>query len=245
MRGSLIFVVVATGLSLSSRVDAQSEPQLPQQYLSVKLGLSVAGSLSASSDAVTLKHDEGEPAVTVAPVDSKGDLQSPSFAAEVDYIFALHRYFGLGALLGFQTWHSKPAADLLKEGGSYGFDAGAVLQPRLPIGSNFELYLSIPLSLTLSLLNEYKTWTELPHGTQGTAESVGPTFGLGLGVLVGARYALGSHFGLLLELGYQRYMFTHTVQFQISEEVDHDGSGTGLGLNLVTQQFRINAGVFF
>jgi hypothetical protein len=244
MRGSLTIVVVAVGVLLSSRGAAQSEPHLPEQYLAVKLGLSIAGSLDVHSDGHTLNRGEGEPPIKLEPVDKQSSLQSASLAAEVDYMFSAHRLLALGALFGFQSWHSK-AADLTKESTSYGFDVGLVIQPRLPLSSSFELYLSVPLSLTFDLLNEYKTWTDLQHVGKGGAEDVDPAYGYGLGVLLGARYALSGRFGVLLEVGYQRFAFTHDVAFRIDDMVDPMGSGASLGLDMVTQQFRVNAGVFF
>jgi hypothetical protein len=245
MRGSLtIVVVVTTGLLLSSRGSAQSEPQLPAQYLSVKLGLSIGGSLSAHSDARTLKASEDDMPVQLAPIDRDNGLKSASPLAEVAYLFSAHRFFALGPLLGLHSWRSE-AGSALGESSSFGVDLGLVLQPRLPLGKRFELYVSIPLSLTLSILNEYKAWTELQYGDRGAAESVDPTYGWGVGVLVGARYAITSSVGLLLELGWQRYAFTHEVQYRLSSVLDPMGSGSSLDLELATSQFRVNAGVFF
>jgi len=245
MRGSLtIVVVVATGLVLSSRGSAQSNPQLPAQYLAVKLGLSIGGSLTAHSDARTLKASEDDMPVQLAPIDRDNGLKSASPLAEVAYLFSAHRFFAIGPLLGLHSWRSE-AASTLGESTSLGVDLGLILQPRIPLGSRFELYLSIPLNLTLSILNEYRTWTEVQHGDQGAAESVDPAYGWGIGVLVGARYAITSGVGLLLELGWQRYAFTHEVQYRLSSTLDEMGSGTGLDLDLVTSQFRVNAGVFF
>jgi hypothetical protein len=254
MRGSLTVAVIAIGLLLTGRGEAQNEPQLPEQYLSVKLGLGVGGSVHVASDAQTVPPSEnGEPIVLTA-VDGSSDLKTPAFAAEVNYIFSLHRYFGLGGLWGFHTWRSD-AAETLREGTSLGVEVGAVIQPRLPVTENLELYVALPITLTLSILNEYRTWAQAPHVipamqgmpemTQGDAEHVDPAFGYGLGALLGARYAISRNFGVLLEFGYRRFAFTHNVDFRVSETLDSMGSGTAIGLATVTQQFRVNAGVFF
>jgi hypothetical protein len=244
MRGSLTIVVVAVGVLLSSRGAAQSGPHLPEQYLAVKLGLSIAGSVDVHSDGRMLKHSEDDPAIALAAVDKESNLQSASLAAEVDYLFSAHRFLALGALFGFHSWHSE-AADQTGESTSYGFDVGLIVQPRLPLSAQFELYLSVPVGLTLSLLNEYKTWTEFQHLDQGVAEDVDPAYGYGVGVMLGARYALSGRFGVLLEFGYQRFAFTHDIAFRIRDNIDAMGSGTGLGVDLATSQFRVNAGVFF
>jgi hypothetical protein len=221
----------------------------------VKLGLGVGGSVQVGSDAQTLRSSEdgGDP-IVLAPVDATSDLKSPAFTAEVNYIFSVHRNLGIGGLWGFHTWRSE-AAEVTREGTSLGVEVGAVIQPRLPVTENLELYLAIPISLTLSILKEYKAWAETPHVTpatqdmpempQGDAEHVDPAFGYGLGALVGARYALSRDFGVLLEFGYRRFAFTHNVDFRLSETLDNMGSGTTIGLATVTQQFRVNAGVFF
>lgn len=244
MRGSLTVVVIVIGLLLPRRGAAQTEPQLPEQYLSVKIGLGIAGSVSVSSDAQTLRANDADEPVVISALDSKSDLKSGAIAAEIDYIFSAHRYLGIGGLWGFHTWRSQ-AAEQLGEGTSLGFEVGVVIQPRLPLTPSFELYLSLPISLTLSILNEYKAWTDIPHLAQGAAEDVDPTYGYGLGALVGARYSLSRHFGLLLEFGYQRFAFTHDVAFRVSEMEDPMGSGTNIGLAMATSQFRVNAGVFF
>lgn len=244
MRRSLTIVVVAIGVMLSSRGAAQSEPRLPAQYLAVKAGLSIGGSLNVHSDGRMLENSDGEPVIALAPVEKDPNLQSASLAAEVDYLFSAHRFLALGGLFGLHSWHSE-AADLTGESTSFGFDVGFVIQPRLPLSSRFELYLSVPLSLTLSLLNEYKAWTELQHLDQGVAEDVDQAYGFGVGVMLGARYALSGRFGVLLEFGYQRFAFSHEVNFRLHEDPPMMGSGTSLGLDMVTQQFRLNAGVFF
>jgi hypothetical protein len=244
MRGCLTVVVIAIGLLLSRRGAAQTEQQLPEQYLAVKLGIGIAGSASVSSDGQTLRPtDEGQP-IVLAAVDSSSDLNSGAIAAEVDYIFSAHPYFGVGGLLGFHTWRSK-AAEMTGEGTSFGLEVGLVLQPRLPLSKTFELYVSLPISLTLSVLNEYKAWAENTHPMQGVAEDADPTYGYGLGALLGARYAISGQFGLLLEFGYQRFAFTHDVGFRVREDLDDMGSGTNIPLHVATSQFRLNAGVFF
>jgi hypothetical protein len=253
MRGSLTVVVIAIGLLLSRRGAAQTEQQLPDQYLAVKLGIGIAGSVSASSDAQTLRPTDERDTIVLTALDGSSDLKSGAIAAEVDYIFSAHEYFGVGGLLGFHTWRST-AAEGTGEGTSLGFQVGFILQPRVPLSRNFELYVSLPISLTLSLLNEYKAWAEVTHprldagangALQGVAEDADPTYGYGIGALIGARYAISGQFGLLLEFGYQRFGFTHDVAFRVSDALDNMGSGTNIALHTATSQFRLNAGVFF
>lgn len=239
-----VVVVVAIGLGMSSPGSAQSEPQLPRQYLAVKLGLSIGGSLAAHIDASTLKHSKVDAPFVLPAIDRDSRLKSASPLAEIDYLFAAYRHLALGPLLGLHSWRSE-TGEALGEATSLGFDVGLIVQPRLPLGPRFELYLSIPLSLTLSILNEYKAWTELQYLNKGNAERVDPAYGWGIGAVLGARYALTSSVGVLLELGWQRYAVTHDVQFRSTDTPDDTGSGATLGLELATSQFRVNAGVYF
>src|SRR3954451_14165603 len=160
MRGSLTIVVVVTaGLLLSSRGSAQSEPQLPPQYLAIKLGLALAGSVHAHVDGRMLKAGEEDMPVSLATIDRDSALEIPGPFVEIEYLFSAYRMLALGPLLGFHSWRSTAAASA-HEDPSFGVDLGFIIQPRLPLGRRFELYLSIPLSLTLGVLNEYRTWTQ-------------------------------------------------------------------------------------
>ena len=248
MRCSLRIFAVALGLALAPRLAAAQSQELPGAYVAVKGSLGFLGSLNVQSDAKTLESNAKMP-IDLAAVDEQSDLLSAAFGFDVSYVFGVHRFFGIAPLFGIHGWHSEEA-EKHGEGASIVAEVGASLQPRIPLGSRFELYASFPLSLTLSFLNEYKTWTELQQTDammlpKGTAKDVDPSYGYGLGAYVGARYAITGRFGVLTELGYQRYAFTHGVEFQISPDLDVTGIGTTLDLACVVQQFRWNIGVFF
>jgi hypothetical protein len=251
MRGSLSFVFVVLSLVSMPRLGvAQSDTSLPEQYLAIKGSLAFVGSVGVHTDAHTLEKGDDDAQIQVAALEDSSALTTPGLGAEIDYLFSAHRLLAVGGLFGMHTWHSKQA-DSNGEGTNFGFEVGVVIQPRLPLSSKFELYISLPITLTLSILNEYKTWTELRHfdpmtgDPQGTADDVDPNYGYGLGALLGARYAISGSFGVLTELGYQRFAFTHDVDFKISVALDKMGSGAELGVAAVTHQFRWNVGVFF
>ncbi|HKU37788.1 MAG TPA: hypothetical protein VJR89_06570 [Polyangiales bacterium] len=227
----------------ATRGQAQSSASLPDSYLAVKLGLGFAGDLNVDAEGASLRKTNSDMFVNLDPVDATSGL-GLSFAGEAAYLFGLHRNIALGPAWGLHTWRSNAAGDA-GDGTSLGFELSLVTQARVPLGSRLELYVSLPLGMTFSILNEYKTWTNGPNGDVGSAEDVDPTYGFVFGAYLGMRYAVSGTFGLLTELGYQRYAFTHPVEFRIDESEDPMGIGTTLDLGMVTQQVRWNVGVFF
>lgn len=244
MMRACTFVLGVLLFAWSTRTAAQSgDAQLPESYLAIKASLGFAGAAKVHNDAHSLTQN-GEPNPIVIPErDSASDLKT-TIGGEAQYVFSVHRYFGIGALLGMRMWRSANS-ELANEGTSFNFDFGVAPQLRLPLSPRLEVYVAVPLSLVLSVLREHKTWSELPNAALGTAASASPAYGFALGALAGARFAIGGTFGVLAEVGYQRYAFTHDVQFHIREELDAMGLGTTLELDVVTEQLRVNVGVFF
>ena len=242
MRGSAIFVVAVLGICLATtRGAAQTSPTLPPAYAAVKGGLAPLGGLSADHEGASFgDSNAGMPIVLDAAQGESG--LNVSFAAEFSYLFSLHEFFALGPAIGMHTWQSEKA-EAAGEGVSIGLDLSIVPQARLPLSEGFEVYVSLPLGITLSLLNEYTTWVQDPM--VGVAEDVDPTYGWSFGAYLGVRWAIHGSFGVLTEIGYQRYAFTHGVEFQVNESLDMVGIGDTVSLGLVTQQLRWNVGVFF
>lgn len=238
IRGGPIFFTLVLAV-LTNRAVAQSDAELPEAYLAIKAVLGFEGSASVHNDRYTLTQNDDAAPIVIPEVDSAADLNT-SFGAEAQYVFSLHRYFGVGGVFGMRAWKSAAG-----ESTSFNFDVGLSPQFRIPVSTQFELYVAVPIAVVLSVLGEYKAWSEARHSAYGTAKSVSPTYGYGLGLLAGARFAISGSFGGLLEVGYQRYAFTHGVQFQILESLDMMGLGTRLELDVVTEQLRVNAGVFF
>jgi hypothetical protein len=238
MRGSATLVVAVIGICLAaSGGAAQTTTKLPAAYVAVKGGLAPAGSVNADAEGASLGDGDDNLPIVLEPVNGNSGL-NVSFAAEVGYLFSLHPYFALGPAFGLHTWRSDQGS---AEGVSIGLDLSLVPQARLPVSETFEVYFSVPLGITLSLLNEYKAWVTGP----GVAEDVDPTYGWSFGAYLGLRWAISGSFGLLTELGYQRYAFTHDVEFQVDVNRDKKGNGAIVALALVTQQLRWNVGVFF
>lgn len=250
MRRSWRIAAAVMGIALAPGVvAAQSSAQLPDAYVAVKGSLGFLGSLDVHTDAHTFKGGDDDPPIEIVAVDDSSDLMTPGAGADVSYLFSADRYLAIGPVLGIHSWQSK-AGDAAREGGSLAFDLGVTIQPRLPVSEIVELYVALPITFTMSFLNEYKLWVNPKHLTatnepQGDAEDVDPTYGYGIGAFLGARFAVSGHFGVLSEIGYQRYGFSHGVDFQVSDALNMMGIGTTLGLDCVVHQFRFNVGVFF
>jgi Outer membrane protein beta-barrel domain len=225
------------GLVLAASTShAQSNPRLDQDYLALGLALGFAGTVTVNSDAV----QTDEAMVTALSADSPLGL---SVGGAARYVFGLHPYFALGAQFGFDAWRSQQAA-AQDRAHSWLFEVGIVPQARLPLDPRLELYLAVPVGLTLSALSEAETWIQLLAADNpmfsGVAD-VDPRFGYSIGAMLGVRFALVDHFGVLLELGYLRDAVVHPVDVRFSEGTN----GTQVSLEIVTHQFGICAGVFF
>ena len=243
-RGSATLVVALFGICLTAaRGAAQTTSKLPEAYVTVKVGLAPVGSLNTDTEGASLGKGDNDKLIEFPSHQAESTL-NVAFAAEVGYMFSLHPFFALGPALGVHTWQSNEGKSA-GEGGSTGLDLSLVPQARLPVSDTFELYVSLPVSITLSLLGEYKRWVEEPNKDWGEATDVDPSYGWGFGAYVGARLLIEGNFGVLTELGYQRYAFTHEAEFHVLESLDAMGTGTMLDLAMITQQLRWNVGVFF
>jgi hypothetical protein len=218
-------------------------PALTEAYVSFKATLAFAGSLGASTPSYV---DQSQP---VAAFEATGPLGS-AFGAAVQYTFAPHRYFGLGGQLGVQSWRSDVAASG-GQGRSVMVDLAVVPQGRVPLGRRFELYLAVPLGLSLSVLSEAESWiAQHPSPRLGPVEDIDPRYGWTIAALLGARIAISRSFGALLEVGYIRHQVTHSVDVRFISETAQgaamqEQAGIGLDLGVVTEQLSCNLGIFF
>src|SRR5262249_23503216 len=100
-----------------------------------------------------------------------------------------------------------------------GVDLGIVTQGRLPMTARWELYLAVPVGLTLDFWNEASMRGFIGDGPSSTPSTVvvpgqahpRPALGFRLGLMLGTRVALTDHFGLCAELGYLRRSASVTV----------------------------------
>jgi hypothetical protein len=179
---------------------------------------------------------------------------SPSFGLAGQYVYPLHEYFALGGLLGVTSWRSSENG----EGGrNLDFDLALMPIGKYAVLNNLELYVGLPIGLTLDFLNEADgNVLASPNllfsrlvGAGGTTLNGGGTFGFMISVVAGARYALSESMGLLAELGYEHHAVTHGIDVDIVLPLPGGSSSTTrLGTSNVGvswDQFVIHLGAYF
>jgi opacity protein-like surface antigen len=167
-----------------------------------------------------------------------GDAAQLTFGGGVAYMVPLQRYFALGARLAIQWWRSSGADRDLHADRNVTGDLALVPQARWPLTRDVELYVSLPIGVSLDFLNEYHFDT--PNGGSSDAD---PAFGLALSILAGVRFALGDSFGVLVEAGYARHSFSHDLTLQIRSFGVSERSIRNLDIDL--EQLALSAGAWF
>ena len=255
MKRCSILLLAALGVSLLTTPSyAQDSATLDRNYLALKLMLGLGGSGSVETDSVSF----GNVNVTVGNPGKNSAKLLPSYGLAAQYMLALHRYFALGGQLGLMTWKTGgESACLASNAGTCAvtvngnsnasrnldLDLDVVPQGRLPISNTFELYLSLPIGLTLDFWNQPEASTSIT-GIASADVKTNTALGFNVSLLAGARFALAEHFGLFTEVG-----FTHR---QFSHEVTTTGSLVGIAIpsakanaHLTLDQFAWNIGAFF
>jgi hypothetical protein len=225
---------VALGLIaalLGTPARAQQAPSRDDSYFAAKLMLGVGGTAGTSG---------GNVAGLTVNASASDDLE-PTYGVGAQLMHPLHRYFVLGGLFAVQSWQSN-AGDNANAARNTLLDLSLVPQGRLPITHEIELYLALPLGLSLDFLNEISAYA----GALGAsvAVSADPAVGFNLGLLFGVRFALAKSFGLLAELGYTRHGFSHDLKGQVSIPVIAT-AGVSTNIDYTLQQVALNLGVFF
>jgi hypothetical protein len=161
----------------------------------------------------------------VGPLES--DLKL-TWGGGIAYMHPLHRYFALGGQFAVQSWQTEAGDDLNFDRNLY-TDLALVPQGKLPL-DGFELYVSVPLGLSVSFPGEDR----FSFGSVMVSQ-VDPALGFTIGVLFGARVVLDGGVGLLAEFGYTAHSYEHEVTILgVSTDWDYD-----LG------QFALHFGVSF
>lgn len=218
-------------LALAPSARAQD---LDDPYFGVALTLGFAGEAEVKSASTTAENlgitveGDGETA--------EADMEV-SFGGAIQYIYPLHRYFALGGRLGALSWRS----DAGEGDRNLVFDLAIVPQLRLPLSAAVELYLGVPIGLSLDLLNEL----DRSVGGAGASASVEADAGIGfnLAALLGARFALAREVGLFTEFGYSLHSVSHDIHFR--------GGIAGAGIDVTAEidlswwQLAWNVGVYF
>jgi hypothetical protein len=203
---------------ITAHATAQDKTQSrDQNYFAAKLMLGIGGSVD----------------VGLGNLSASGDAEL-TFGGGFAYMVPLHRYFVLGGQLAVQSWQTK-AGDNANAGRNVMGDLTVVPQGRLPLTHDVELYLAMPIGLSLDFLNQANV------DVAGVANvDIDPAVGFTISFMAGARFGLSESFGLLAELGYSLHSFSHSASAQ--------AAGVGVSLNNVDidiGQFALNAGVFF
>jgi Outer membrane protein beta-barrel domain len=216
--------------SLSSFANSAHAHQSPldDSYFAAKLSLGFGGKGSAHAS------------TPIGSWSAESDLE-PSFGAGLQYMVPLHRYFALGGLLGFSSWQSKSGSDA-KADRSTTLDLAVVPQAKFGLARDLELYISVPLGLTLDFWNAADAVLVTFPG--GDAElKADPAVGFMVSALLGLRWLLTDHIGLFTEVGYTHRSFTHTIKPSVT--VLGNSAAASFDVDIALGQFVWNLGVSF
>jgi opacity protein-like surface antigen len=223
---SAVLAVLAIG-SISAHAAAQNEPQTQsrdENYFAAKLMLGIGGEIEAG----------------IGNTSASSDAEL-TFGGGFAYMVPLHRYFVLGGQLSVQSWQSEAGDDANADRNLMG-DLTVVPQGRLALTHDVEIYLAIPLGLSLDFLSQNQVSAGVA-GLGGASVDVDPALGFTISFMAGARFWLADSFGLLAELGYSLHSFSHNVTVQAG--VLGFGGGGSTDLDVDIGQFALNAGLFF
>jgi opacity protein-like surface antigen len=232
---SLHCASLASLLAIAATTPAAAQ-DLDDPYLAVGLMLGLGGEVEIENASVSGPGGE----IMFDPVNNPEADAEVGIGGGAQYIYPLHRYFALGGKFALLSWRSDSDA----EGGrNLAFDIALVPQGRLPLSAAVELYLSVPIGVTLDLLNEVETSSMLAAPLVTGGVEAGAGFGFNLAALVGARFALAREFGIFTELGYSLHGVSH--------DVDANARVAGVSTQITFEvdaswwQIALNAGVYF
>jgi hypothetical protein len=223
-----VLAVLATaliGASAAAQDKAQTQSR-DENYFAAKLMLGLGGDVDAS--------------VGNSNTSASSDAEL-TFGGGFGYMVPLHRYFVLGGQLSVQSWQSKAGDNANADRNVMG-DLTLVPQGRLPLTHDIELYVAVPIGLSLDFLSRSQV-TAGVGGIGGASVDVDPALGFTVSFMAGARFALADSFGLLAELGYSLHSFSHSVTGTVNVLGASAGASTDLDIDI--GQFALNAGVFF
>jgi hypothetical protein len=212
-------LIVICALAASSTALAQDLDNDEDGYLFAKLMLGLGGEVSIDAED--------------APGGAVDDDMELTYGVGLGYMHPFHQNFALGAQLALLSWTSDglEAADADR---SMLIDISLVPQPKFAVSENVELYVSIPLGLTLDSFGG----DDYVGNGAANAEVTGGV-GFNLALLLGARFALGDSAGLLAEIGYAYHAFSHTVEAEVLGVQGESDFDVSIG------QFALNVGGWF
>ncbi|MDH5674495.1 MAG: hypothetical protein OEZ06_20375 [Myxococcales bacterium] len=208
--------------------DAQAQrSRAPDNYGAVTLLLGFGGEAEYDSQNVNVN------------VQGQSDLEA-SLGLGGRYMAPLHKHFALGGALGFLSWQTN-ARDNNNLDRSSLLDLSLVPAGVLPVGRDLELYLSLPLGLTLGFGNE-EAAASAGGVTMATVET-DPGVGLNLGLMFGLRVPVSGSIGFLGELGFSYHAFSQDVTSRIT--VLGNTTSTTAEVDVSMGQLAMNLGIFF
>jgi len=219
--------------SIPDVVRADSRADLDDAYFGAKLTLGIGGSVESSAQ--------------VGNVDIKGESDlDVTIGVAGQYIVPLHRFFALGGLVGLSSWRSSQGGDA--DGGrNWVFDLALVPEGRFVATDSLELYVGMPLGLSLDVLNEINRSNRLFSPGLGELGAVSLDGGSALGFMIaglfGARYRITGSFGLFAEFGYTYRTFSHSVEATVGVAGLETRSSRDVSVSF--GQFALNLGAFF
>jgi hypothetical protein len=216
-------------LAVGSAAHAQNDQALEGSYVALKVTLGIGGTVENTAAFDNL------PAVGPLYLSREDDLEL-TYGLAGQYMVPLHRYFALGGQLGFLTWRSQPLDSNADIARNVAFDLAVVPQGRVQVATGFELYLAIPIGVTLNLLNQ----ADRTDATRSLRFEGNAGIGFTIAAMLGARLGITPGFGAFAEIGYAYRTIGHnvTVYFGDSEIGNVD-------LDVSLGQFAVNLGVFF
>ena len=175
---------------------------------------------------------KGEVEVDGVPGSAKGDLEL-RYGVGVQYQHPLHEFISLGGQIALHSWQTEAGDDANLDRNLL-LDVSLVPALRYAVERDIELYLAVPVGLTLDFIGED---TSVAAG-DASAE-VGTGIGFNLALMPGVRFALSDGFGLLAEIGYSLHSFSHEVTGAVG------ALGASYDFDVTLSELAINLGVFF
>jgi hypothetical protein len=238
----------ALAILLLSAASAYAQDARPQAsgrsdpYVAVEMMLSPNGTWDGSGGAA------GSGRVDIVTSASRQLLSS--YGGRAKYVHPLGGYFALGGILATQSWgwHEFVYDERLNEvdtgmGRNIMLDFGVAPQARLPIAENFELFIEVPVGAAFNFLNTRRRAFLRAPTFAVPVEPISPGLGFTIGLVLGGRYVLSRHVGLLADIGLVHHRFSHSTKLP-GNLPDGEPSGATVSNAFELTQLLISAGVF-
>jgi hypothetical protein len=233
------FLVIASACAQSAHTQP-SDRNAP--YVAVELMLSPNGTWDGSGGTA------GSGRVDI--VTSASQQLLLSYGGRAQYAHPLGGYFAFGAILATQSWgwHEFVYDQYLDEvdagmGRNIMLDVAVAPQARLPIGENLELFLDLPIGAAFDFLNSRRRAFLRAPTFAVPVEPVSPGVGFTIGLLLGGRFVLSRHVGLLADIGLVHHGFSHSTKLP-GNLPNGEPSGATVSNAFELTQLVISAGVF-